>query len=102
LNDFHFWTLEYHLGRKPGLGVRVSVHEEYAGGLNFFASPAEDIFAGGVGGEVEVTNFASNGQSSAFPPIDLSPLACFAEKSGGGCGIGVPNKKDRIVFARKK
>jgi hypothetical protein len=78
------------------------VNEKYSRGLNFFASPAEDIFACGVGGEVEVANFAPDGQSSAFSPLDLSPLACFAKKSRGGGGIGVTDKKDRVVFARKK
>jgi hypothetical protein len=43
------------------LGIRISVYEKYPGGLNFFTSPAEDILAGGVGGEVEITNFATNG-----------------------------------------
>jgi hypothetical protein len=43
------------------LGIGVTVDEEDPGGLNFFGNPAEEVFAGGVSGEVEVADFATNG-----------------------------------------
>ena len=61
LNDFHAWAGCGEGGGKPGLGVGVTVDEEDSGGLNFFGDPTKEVFAGGVSGEVEVADFATNG-----------------------------------------
>ena len=84
LNDFHAWAGCGEGGGKPGLGVGVAVDKKDAGGLNFFGDPAEEVFAGGVGGEVEVADFATNGKRTAlFAPVDGASLACFAKKTSG-------------------
>jgi hypothetical protein len=85
------------------LGVGVTVDEEDPGGLNFFGNPAEEVFAGGVSGEVEVADFATNGQGSAlFSPVDGTALSRFAQETSGRRGFGITHKEDGVVFSRKK
>jgi len=103
LNDFHAWAGCGEGGGKPGLGVGVTVDEEDSGGLNFFGDPAKEVFAGGVSGEIEVADFATNGQGAAlFSPVDGTALSRFAQEPSGGRGFGITDKEDGVVFSRKK
>ena len=102
LHDFGFRTLLGNLRGKPCLGIGIPVNQEDAGGLNFITGPAKDILAGGVGGEVEVTNLATDGHPTRIAPVNRAPLPGLAQKSGRGGGVRVTDKKDGVVFARKE
>jgi hypothetical protein len=52
--------------------------------LNVFGDPAEKVFPGSVSGEVEVADFATDGEGATlFAPVDGASLACFAKKTSG-------------------
>ena len=66
------------------MGVGVAMNEQNAGRFNVFGDPAEKVFPGSVSGEVEVPDFATDGEGTAlFAPVDGASLACFAKKTSG-------------------
>ena len=70
--------------------------------MNFIAGPAKDVFAGGVGGEVEVPDLATDGHPTRIAPVYRTPLPGLAQKSGWGGGVRVTDKKDGVVFSWKE
>jgi len=102
LDDFHPWTILGELLGKPGLGFWIPVDKHDPGGLDLLAGPLEQIFPGSVSSEIEVANFAPDGNVLVVSPVDQASLPGFTKNSRGREGLGVADKKYGIVFPGKK
>ena len=102
LDEFHPWTILGELLGKPGLGLWIPVDQHDPGGLDLLAGPLEQILPGGVSSEIEVANFAPDGDVTVVSPVDPTSLPGFTKNSCGGGGLGVADKKYGVVFSGKK
>jgi hypothetical protein len=68
--------------------------EQHSGWLNFITGPAQDVLAGGVGGEIKITDLTTNGDRAGIAPRHFASLARFSQKTRWRGWIGITDKKD--------
>jgi hypothetical protein len=94
LNHLCFGTLERDLGCEPGLGVGIAMDEQNSGWLNLITGPTQDVLAGGVGGEIKISDLTTNGDRAGIAPRYFAALARFSQKTRWRGWVGVTDKKD--------
>ena len=94
----HPWTILSELLGEPSLSFGIPVNKHDPAGLDLLAGPLEKILPGGMSGEIKVADFAPDGDLPVVAPVDQTSLPGLTKNSRGRGGIGVADKKYRIVF----